>query len=346
MVSKKFCPYDAWTTPYLAYGICLGILIPLQLLICFTTFKYECARSKNQPLFAIKKPLTYSFVALVITGLYWYIIDLFRFLIDAQTSFVQDNRIFCTICAYSPKLLPFIFFTLVFYQLIYRLEISFRGSCFELSKKLRIFIYCLTYIPSLIIIPPLWIYFLPTSCRWKWEPSDFRQWNNISFCDVALSGINEILLIICIIWVVMDNILICIIFTWKLRQMLSLNDLNTRYDTTLHLFKIKAVMIKNAILVISASISTFICWLLWLFISNPLEIGGSFLYLDLFLNCWFISLMFSYNDKNYKKYCKFCIRLCFRYCDKSINEDNVERREIQLRLYLNDNDYHKFIQFF
>eukprot|EP01084_Bolivina_argentea_P319152 553584_1 len=342
----QHCPYNDWTAPFLSYAVSLGIFIPLQILLSINTLKYECSRTEKH---SIKKSLNYSFIALIIVGLYWFIVDLLRFVIDPHLLLLQNNNILCMIVAYSPKMIPFVYFTLVFHQLIYRLETSFRGSFLSLSKTSRICIYLITYVPAVFILPPLFFAFLPSPCSHIWTPSDFKHWNNtnsFAFCDVRMHDVNFAIMIIGIVWVAFDNIFICSIFTWKLKRVLSLNDVNNRYNSSLHLFKLKTVIVKNCLLTVLASVSTIINWFLWWLLATKQELGGTFLYVDTFLNCFFIGLMFSYNDMYYKTLCKCCIKCCFQRCDKSINEDNQEQRSTQLHLYLNNSDYHKYVQFF
>merc|ERR1712154_760933 len=125
----------------------------------------------------------------------------------------------------------------------------------------------------------------------------------------------------------------------KLKKVLNLNQSSGVDDKKI--FKMKALVIKNAILTMLGSLSTIINWILWILLSNSLSIGPMLIYLDLFTNSLLIGLMFNYNDKYYKILCKYCIVYCLVKLDKGYDhtkQDEIENREKKVNRYLNKID--------
>ena len=111
------------------------------------------------------------------------------------------------------------------------------------------------------------------------------------------------------------------IFIAKLIRLLSNHKDNEHIQ-----FGMKSLIVKICILTLTGSVSTILCWSLW--ISDMLNFGAVFLYIDLFVNSMVIGLMFKTNEKHYKRLCKCWIILCFLNCDKSkekLNEKQVDK---------------------
>ena len=79
-------------------------------------------------------------------------------------------------------------------------------------------------------------------------------------------------------------------------------DSNMVSNTNKRLNGVKHIMFKNTILTIAISISTLVTYI-GFFIHPVLDI---LIYIDIFLNCLFLTLMFKYNDYIYDKVFKVC----------------------------------------
>lgn len=74
--------------------------------------------------------------------------------------------------------------------------------------------------------------------------------------------------------------------------------------------ELKWLMMKLSILTLIATTSTMTSYMLWMWAVLP--IGVVLLYLDVFVNCLAIGLMFKYNEKWYKLLCKCCIAMSYQ----------------------------------
>eukprot|EP01083_Nonionella_stella_P079603 218518_1 len=306
-------------------------VIVLQILWLYHTVHTEYTRHKTST--ASQAPnKAYKFqrtlhLSLQIVGLCWTINDVLSRVIDPHTLILRNN-IGCYIAAYIPKVVPGVFYGLYFYQIVFRLEASFGDSFLAMSKTT-------TIILKLLIIPivtgPIWIILLSDgACVRPWKPLDVPSWYDrpepyqFAYCHLIMRSEAVIVLLLTVLWGGSINIIYGIVYILKLRVLLSpaMNE-----STTYLTFVYKSLIVKNAILTITGTITTLSCYVLWISLSFT-----SGLYIDLFVNCLMIGLMFKYNSKLYKRLCKCCIVVCFVTCDKSkskLTKENVDR-------YVND----------
>ena len=318
---------NAFTGPYLEFAIAIPLFLILQLtLLSHSIYHERC--NQNQQRISLK--LRILFIALQVVGIYWTILDACRLLIDPPTKIFQGSTV-CLIMAYSPKIVPAPFYLLYLLQILCRLESSFTGSFLQLSKCTVYTLLSLILIP--VIIGPIISFILNRhehTCIALWNPNDNLFEYSLSFCDIPLEADAVLMYAFVLIWIVVMNIIIGIIFSVKLNQLLSNHADNEQIQ-----FRFKSLIIKNSILTLSGAVSTVVCYLLWLGF-----IRATFLYLDLFINCVVIALMFKYNEKWYKKLCRCCILMFFIKCDQSktkVDEEIVMRYvngEPQLRSVL------------
>ena len=318
--------YQPWVTfqgPYLEFALGIPAFISLQLLLLFHSIHHEFVHRENEVYQQVSIKSRILYIILQFLGLYWTTNDLFCLVIDPQTHLLRDN-IGCDIMAYSPKIIPWPYYLVYLYQVLLRLDSSLKGSYLELSKKTLYFLNAITVIP--VIIAPIIFFILNRSertCIAPWKPNDFH-YDNFSNCWLPLQQ-NSIALLVytaVLVWIPIINIIIGIIFGVKLNKLLSSHKDNDHIK-----FQFKSLIVKNGILTLTGSVSTIVNYLLW-----SSFIRATFLYLDLFINCLVIGLMFKYNEKWYKKLCKCWIILCFANCDKS----KRKLKDTQIMGYVND----------
>eukprot|EP01084_Bolivina_argentea_P103281 185021_1 len=328
-MSAGTCEWDNFQGYYLEFAITLPICIMLQLILFANSIYYEYRNQKKSgpKKTVMKLRLRLTFIFLQLSGLYFTIVELFRFVIDPPTSTLQ-NSIFCDILAYSPKLITAIYYGCYAYHILLRLELSFKGSYLALSKRTIILLSCITGIPC-ILFPILILIFSPSPCLWTWTPTDINK--QFSFCAYRNYGIVNIFILLGIVYAVAMNITFSIMFTVKLKQLLSRNeDKKTS-------FKLKSLVVKNSILTLFGCVSTLLNYILWIALSPSTGVGAFLLYIDVYVNCLVLALMFKYNENYYKKFCKCCIVHCFMRVDKTydqLNVNEVEKQEKRLRDYI------------
>ena len=291
----SYCVENAtspWESSYWKYVISVPIMIILQSILLINS----CLHCKE--LLSIPKRISISVFSVQIIGLLWFISDIFK-----NISFVQfpqliiDNKALCYITGYVDKIFPFLFTAALLYQLLIRLQITFKNSSFALKNGQ---FYCLFsfFIFPFSIFLTLWIIYLDKPCYEKWRPSDYNDTFFICNAKFEHNKVATYTAYIGICWVLISNICFGLLFSWKLNGLIKkISDENKKNNS------IQKLMVKNTILTVSISISTFINYLIY-FIDDKLDF---FLYLDVFLNSLFISLMFKYNDNIYYKFiCKLC----------------------------------------
>eukprot|EP01084_Bolivina_argentea_P029656 55065_1 len=329
------CKTDEFKAAFLEFGISIPVFIILQLTLLFNTIYHEYIQRNDTKYQSISLKLRVLFIVLQLIGLFWTIVDLFGFVIDPFTLMLRDNT-GCDLTAYSPQIVPILYYGIYLYQVLLRLELSFADSFLALTKRSTIVLASFILIPLTII--PILHFILNrknTACIQLWKPMDFphlytQSSNTFAFCYGQLGAASTLIVVIGILWVASSNIIFGVIFSIKLHKLLSKNEGN---ETTK--FRFKTLVLKNTIVSISGSISTIACWMLWIFmiqIDYKLGFGALFLYLDLFVNCMCIGLMFKYNEKWYKRICKCFILMCFNKCDKTRHKMS----EHEVMEYVND----------
>eukprot|EP01083_Nonionella_stella_P079602 218515_1 len=153
------------------------------------------------------------YILLQIIGLCWTINDVFVFLIDPHTLILRNN-IGCYIVAYIPKTIPWIYYILYLYQILLRLNASFKDSPLAISKR-TIIIFKLSIIP--IVSGPIWIILLSESpCVRGWKPLDVPSWYErpgpykFAWCTLQMNGSAVLPLILSLVWGASINIIFAI----------------------------------------------------------------------------------------------------------------------------------------
>ena len=305
--------WDIRTRPYLPNAVVVPTIICFQSSLLFHSLYHEIKHHHNKESQKIFLQQRILYIVLQLTGLYWTILDLFRFVI-------LPTRINCNaIEAYSPKILPILYYLIYLYQIFLRLNTSFKGSYLELSKRN---LYILGGFVNIPIIIGNIIFFTITRdtrpCVATWKPADFQFDDDLQYCifpvvvlnySGEMDGASALAFIFLFAWIPAMNLLIGVIFSIKLNKLLSHHEANGDIN-----FEYRSLIIKNSILSLLGSISTLVTYAL------GFTIDFIFLYLDVFLNCLVIGLMFKYNNKWYKICCKCFIVLCFIIYDKSKNK--------------------------
>ena len=268
----------------------------------------------------------------------WPILQLFRFVIDPIYEVLQHNDFSCRFMAFIPKTVTNIFYGIYLYQILLRLKKSFQGSYLEISK-VTYWILCILIISFGVLFPAALLFVNNDSpCIYTWYPSDFmpiKSEDHLLFCSLPLSKNTGPLLFFGVLFTVASNLYFGIVFSVKLSKLLS----NQKGNHAVK-FNMKALMIKMGILTLTGSVATLICWTLFIF--DQFLVKGAFpvvslaLYLDFFVNCAVIGLMFNHNEKHYKRVFKYCILCCFIKCDTS--KEKLKEKQVYEYLNIMDNE--------
>ena len=263
--------YEPFTGPFLEFIIGIPIFIILQLSLLFHSIYHELSYRDNEVYQQVSRQSRILYISLQLIGLYWTIIDLFRLIIDPHTHISRGNTS-CDILGYSPLIVPAPYYLVYLYQILLRLDLSFKGSYLELSKRNLYTLGALTLIP--VICGTIFFFIINLSekaCIASWIPDDFK-YDDFTYCDVPFNPDALPFYMFVLIWIPIINIIIGIIFGIKLSKLLSNNKDNDHIK-----FQFKSLIVKICILTLTGSISTFMNYGLW-----SLTERASFLYLDLF----------------------------------------------------------------
>ena len=288
----------------LEFAAALPVIILLQLALLAHSVIHEMKQRLQSKSHAQSHRLRILYLFLQIVGLLWTIIDVINY-----GQLIINNEIICNIAAFLPKFIPSLFYGLYFSQILLRLKCSFHGSRLALRTATFIMLCILIAVPCLMFAGVLvYLYWDYSGCHAPWNPPDFVN-VQISFCTLPLTAEIVLLLFIGIIWAVLTNMVLSIMFGIKLRSIMS------RENGHESQIALEALCVKNTILSVAGSVSTVSCYLLWIGCQMNVSKFGSgaiFLYLDLLFNCICIGLMFKQSEKHYERCCGCCIRFCVR----------------------------------
>eukprot|EP01083_Nonionella_stella_P189020 698073_1 len=314
----ELCDEDApFNGAVLEFVIALPIVIVLQLLLLCHTIRNEY-RSRGKHHILLK--LRFFYILLQLFGLLWSVIDLLRFVVDPFTLMLRDD-IMCNVMAYTPKVVPILYYSVYLYQIYIRTESSFQNSAFAFSKRTKcMLLLFLVLIPS--IAAPISFFIVNrenTACILSWKPLDFPSLYNdsFSFCALSIVPAGDLVINIITAWVGIANLIFGIIFCCKLNKLLVSDQAVQNTE-----FHFKSLIIKCCILTVTGSISIIASYALWIwFKSRGYGSGAIFLYVDTWINCLVIGLMFRRNEQYYKTFC--CCCGCFVYC--LVGKDGEEK---------------------
>eukprot|EP01084_Bolivina_argentea_P248214 415171_1 len=287
-----------YTDSYLQYAIATPITLFLQLTLIYNSIKHF------RSLMKVKPEIRIPYFILQLGTLLFLLSELLKNIILANN--IEDNRnqFYCNIISYNPLLLIICYFVLLLHVFI-RLDFIFRDSVYRLPKFTRIFLICFLCIPPLTAII-IFVILSGDACIWDWYPMDGHIINKNLFyvCGVNYSNNSKAIytIYICLAWDVIMNIIIAILFYYKLKLLLT--HANVFNVTT------KDIMIKHTLLTIACIFSTLVSWTLWL-LFNLTNYGKIIVYFDMWLNGLFMALMFNFNKKYYaimEKKCSCCIK--------------------------------------
>ena len=301
---------------FYAPALMIPILIILQLSLLSQTIYFEYTKRIQCKKVKVQSRLLY--ISLQIIGLSWTFNDLFRFVLDPRYNIIYNNFL-CVITAYLPKLIPSIFYGVYLYQILTKIQKSFAGSYLSMSKLTYNILLFFVVAPAVLFGVIFVIFNDKSVCGQKWIPSDVAS--ELYFCSLPNDGKASPIIILGLLYFPGMNILFGAMFSVKLAKVLSNNKDNEKMK-----FEMKSLIVKICILVLTGSISTIFCWSLWVAMLGDIS-GLPVLFLDLFVNCLMVGLMFRYNDNYYKLLCKCCIVMCLRDCDRS--KQKLEDKEVQ-----------------
>ena len=324
----KYCEKNPnkpiYTAAYLEYAITIPILLILQFgLLIHTLYNERNIRQKRKT--SRKKgkywlSLRILFLALQCIGILETVNTLMRLVIDPPLQTFQDT-IICDIVAYYPKISLPIYYAIYLMQILLRLHLSFKDSSLELSK-MSVIMLSLLIIVYAIATPLSVLIYVDDSCLWRWEPSDIVTDHTFAFCSTPNIDPINMCIIVGLIWIAVTNIIFGAIFTIKLRKAMKLGRVGISGDDPTKNLRLHALVVKNSILTLVGSVSTLTNWSMFVVTQKITGGNGIFVFLDLYINCVVVALMFRYNARYYKMCCKCCIMLSLMDCDKPCDRGN------------------------
>jgi len=289
------------------------LLLELALFVRSICIEIRIRKSGQQRV----KRLRTLFYVLQMVALYWMIMDLFIYVFDPLTGILR-NTIGCDM-ALSPKIVPAVYYTVYMFQIVLRLDFSFKGSYLALRKLTLYGLNAMVFVPFIGFNVFLFISYRHHSCcSIRWNPPDLPR-DSLSFCFAPISGQMVTGFICGLLWIVLCNLILAVLFGTKLRRLLS--NAKGRCDDDKK--ALKYLIIKNSILSVFGSLSTALNYSLWIASiasGYSLRIGALFLYLDLWTNCLAIGLMFKSSEMAYKRCCRCCILLLLLRFDQSASK--------------------------
>ena len=146
-------------------------------------------------------------------------------MIDPHFLIFRGN-IGCDIAAFSPKMVPMMYYAVYLYQILLRLDCSFKGSYLSLNRLTFAVLASLVFVPLLIFVAfCISIYHDHSGCLKQWDPLDFSFSDEFSFCNLPILDVPGAVLLLWfgILWVLITNIVLAVMFGVKLKKLLSNN---------------------------------------------------------------------------------------------------------------------------
>ena len=257
---------------------------------------------RNNPNFQILSTQSRTgYITLQCLALCWTTMNLIRYTIDPLESFLP-NTIGCDALTYSSKLIPILFYMVYLYLVLLRLE-NLDGT--YLNTSWRTVSILRGFICSLMAFQIAFFLVDATPvCLQPFQLSDVGR--HLMFCELVTTDSRAFLLLGGAILILGLNLVMGALFTQKLQQLARRMKENQHVNS--HLRKI---VIQNTILILTGSISTFLCYIL-LVVFPTARVWTS---LDMVINCCVIGLTFPHNRARYKCLCGCCIKWCWMKFD-------------------------------
>ena len=194
-----------------AIAISIGVLLQSSLFL--HAIYNHCIKHRDGENQTAKHAVLY--MILVVLGLYFLIIDTLRFVIDPYLPFSRHS-ILCDVFAYSVRIAPFYFYCCYLLQILFRLEVSFKGSYLAVSNY---FVWTMSIIILLhtLILSPVYIGNVDV-CSQEWYPNDIDD--RLLFCSLPLSELNTYVVYLNMLFVITENVLFGCLFIIKLRPIM------------------------------------------------------------------------------------------------------------------------------
>ena len=238
-------------------------------------------------------------------GLFWTLCEFIRMVIDPVTFIISPN-ILCTVFVYISEMMPLIYFAIFQWQIMIRLEASLVGT-FLAIPKCQMYIYVATL--SILLVVPIEFIF---DHRGGGVCHQMYSGDTLQFCAF---GRETYVMIICG-FIAVFNMGFALFLCSKLRTILIAN------PESQHLtFGFKAIVVNRCLLSIIGSTLVTAAWILWLFTEIVMLI-----HLEVVIGSAVIGGMVSWNNKCYRKRCKYCIMGILLRCDRS--ESRVEAHDL------------------
>eukprot|EP01084_Bolivina_argentea_P106809 191045_1 len=289
------CNEDRDTDYFLESAISLPLICCLQIALLLHTMYHECHQKRKRTKKSNPIKLRALYIMLQILGIYWTLNDLLMFVIDPNVTILGD--VSCSVLTRLKKMIPGLYYFCYLLQILTRLEKSFKDTFLEMNK---VTIYIFTALLCVSTIGNSILFLIlngETPCKHLWNPPDFTL-STHSYCTVTMSSNGDYILIFALIFIVVFNLLFAAIFIAKFNKLFAISH-NANKRITM---RFKSIIIKNSIMSLVGSISTFCAYTFWMI--NLFGVSAVYLYIDLLINCLVIGLMFSHNNKYYQSLCQ------------------------------------------
>ena len=209
------------TARYDIAAIFFCLITMLQFLLILHTVYFEVTLRNDKRMQKTQK-LRIIYTVQQLIGFLWLSNNLFIMIIDPLTEILEDS-IWCKYTAYFSYYCPGPFYGCYFLSLLYRLEMSFKGSYLEPS---RFTLYVLATLTLIIPIAPtvtLLADRADSECLEQWDPVDMDR--TLYYCMVPPTSMAVFKYFVFAVMVLLINVLgitFSIMFTVKLKKFVNL----------------------------------------------------------------------------------------------------------------------------
>lgn len=220
----------------------VGIAV-LHALLFVHTLWHEYTQ-QNERKFRKVRTLRILYITMQIVSMLWLLGDTLRKTINVDSAF------WCKFQSHFVMLIPTIYYAIYLFQLLLRLEASFKSSYLALSRRNSYILRTLVFIPPAVAVSTLLLQSIARpdiECMFSWNPPDLNE--SISYCILEPTTLIAFKYHVFEGWVAsvtLLNVTFGVIFTLKLRDFVKLRR-NTNTDTAKRL-KFEALIVKNDIL--------------------------------------------------------------------------------------------------
>ena len=214
---------DTWIAPYYGSVIPAAILTTFQVLLFFHS-SYNELTLKNDARFRSARVTRILYIILQLLAIYLLVCYILWMVIEPDTLSLQNTiNAYCKLLVYIPIFVPGWYYNLYLIMILFRLEKSFKGTPFGLSRcskyMLRISIMVIPIVASVTLSMDADI----PVCLSKWSPRDIP--NDRAICMIPTEEMIAFKygpIVGCTLWTCSLSLLFAVMFTVKLRRILKM----------------------------------------------------------------------------------------------------------------------------